>query len=579
MGKLEDPDTGARTSIIKTYCHGVKYGSIIIIVHFNEPISAPELADARARLQDAVRAGTIVAAGLRPSKVSVPAVATTIPANATANVPPPTGDPLSNASVINGTALGSESNVMSAIFPDLTTRAGYIMLVGIIMAVLIVTGVFMGFILKDGHVSVGHEHHGVALARSTIVTEKYGQNTSITPIKSHHHAHQRKYTADLEDWNRSRYEYGHQGAGDHSSILQQRGINRNTDRMSTHYMDPTQPTLGQGSSPWQNVGPMTSPASQMYDEYLTLDGQPLMSPIGAAGMSPYGQYRNPSAAARLRVGDGARGSYSYAQAAPVFQGGASLGLAGVGSSYTDAQDGDYFAQALQNNPMASHPIALNVSPEVVDSSGAVFFDANAAADADNESASSIMMSPTNPDRTMGTPRSKSALGRILTNPSAVVAGGLHGTVSAKQGKGNAARAAAATAWAGDGGAAGGAGGAITPDSNSSASSSEDGFGFGDGGQESASKTDQTPQSRPMGSRTPGFPGHNQLEADVLQANLSAFNLGGVTWDDVPEAAAGNAPGGAEYRAVAGQKSDLTPMKQHYYPNTSSGTPAAFVAPF
>lgn len=529
-------------------------------MHFNEPISAPELADARARLQDAVSAGTIVAAGLRPSKVSVPAVTTMIPANATANVPSTTVDPLSNASVINGTALGSE---MSAIFPDLTTRAGYIMLVGIIMAVVIVTGVFMGFILKDGHLSAGHEHHGVALARSTIVTEKYGQNTSITPIKSHHHAHQRKYTADLEDWNQSRYSYGHQ--------------DMNTDRMSTHYMDPTQPTLGQGSSPWQNVGPMTSPVSQMYDEYLTLDGQPLMSPIGAAGMSPYGQYRNPSAAARLRVGDGARGSYSYAQAAPVFQGGASLGLAGMGSSYTDAQDGDYFAQALQNNPMASHPIALNVSPEVVDSSGAVFFDANAAADADNESASSIATSPTNPDRTMGTPRSKSALGRILTNPSAVVAGGLHGTVSAKQGKGTAARAAAATAWAGDGGA----GGAITPDSNSSASSSEDedGFGFGDGGQESASKTDQTPQSRPMGSRTPGFPGHNQLETDVLQANLSAFNLGGVTWDDVPEAAAGNAAGGAEYRTVAGQKSDLTPMKQHYYPNTSSGTPAAFVAPF
>ena len=254
----------------------------------------------------------------------------------------------------------------------------------------------------------------------------------------------------------------------------------NSDMVSSQYMDPmSQPRAayaaggGGGAGGWHNVGSIGSPVHQMYDEYLTLDGQPLMSPImGAMGG---GQYRTPTAGA-------VPSHMSYAQPDPIFPGGATLGLAALAE-----QDDDYFSHALLNNPV----VALNVSPEAIPDDDD---DGNAgAADGGSEGSGGSgsrtpTASPMNAEGAMGTPRPKSVLGSILSNPSAVVAGGLHGTISAKPGKRKSTRGAAATAWQGaDTPQAGG----LTPDSNS-VSSAE----FGDGGGGIVgTKTDQTPTAK------------------------------------------------------------------------------------
>lgn len=341
----------------------------------------------------------------------------------------------------------------------------------------------------------------------------------------------------------------------------------NSDMVSSQYMDPmSQPRAahaayaaggGGGAGGWHNIGSIGSPVHQMYDEYLTLDGQPLMSPImGAMGG---GQYRTPTAGA-------VPSHMSYAQPDPIFPGGATLGLAALAE-----QDDDYFSHALLNNPV----VALNVSPEAIPDDDD---DGNTgAADGGSEGSGGSgsrtpTASPTNAEGAMGTPRPKSVLGSILSNPSAVVAGGLHGTISAKPGKRKSTRGAAATAWQDadtpqDGG--------LTPNSVSSAE-------FGDGGGGIVgTKTNQTPTAKAAAipkakaKTKPVAATHatNPPAAKPMFENVSQFNIGGITWDDLPEIDPNDV--GADYRAVGGAD-DISPMKQHFYPSTNTAGPAAFV---
>ena len=213
----------SRANVIQTGCHGVSYGSVVIItLHYNSPISAADLAEARARFQNGLSAGMLVAVGLRPSEFNTPATtaATVDPADAHANMPSmTTAAPLDPLAHLNLTTFGSEDAVMSTLFPSLTSKGGYVMLAGIVLLVLLVTGILMGFVLKDGHLGIGLEHDGPALARSTIVSEGYGKDTSMTSIGQQTSAGQRKYAADLVDWSTSRYVYGYAALVAHTPFV------------------------------------------------------------------------------------------------------------------------------------------------------------------------------------------------------------------------------------------------------------------------------------------------------------------------------------------------------------------------